>query len=81
MPKCIICKERPADLEGVICYECKREQDEINIQDEMKAKMEEELLYNHFGQSCWLNGEPVCKIGQCIKCKTFLDWREKYVKK
>ena len=80
MPKCIICHERPADIEGVICYECKREQDEINIQNEMMMKMEEELLYDHSGQSCWLDGKPFCQPGWCAVCKTFIDWREKYAK-
>ncbi len=73
--KCIICNQREADFEGVICWECKRRQDEIDMEEEQKAFESDMLEYNHRGEFCWLTGKTFCQEGWCEQCSIYKEWK------
>ena len=79
MPLCLICGGEFSDdelFEGVLCYSCKRKQDNLDFEEEKKAFEEDMLKYNHKNRLCWLTGKTLCKEGWCERCSIYLQWKE-----
>lgn len=72
-----ICKQREADYEGVICWECKQKQDKLDFEEDREGFEADMLSYNHQGEWCWVNDRIFCLEGQCSGCQIYLDWRER----
>jgi len=74
MELCQICHRREANFEGLICWECKLEQDALDFEEEVERYESEMLTYNHKGETCWLDGR-LCQEGYCNECQVYYNWK------